>query len=46
MRAASGQQNANFGIKSEAQSGIGIQRLKAQGEIATFHFPDNLARSL
>ena len=46
MRAASGQQNANFGIRSEAQSGIGIQRLKAQGEIATFHFPDNLARAL
>ena len=46
MRAASGQQNANFGIKSEAQSGVGIQRLKAQGEIATFHFPDNLIRAL
>ena len=46
MRAASGQQNANFGIKSEASSGIGIQRLKSQGEIATFHFPDNLARAL
>lgn len=46
MRAASGQQNANFGIKSEAQSGVGIQRLKAQGEVATFHFPDNLARAL
>lgn len=46
MRAASGQQNANFGIKSEAASGVGIQRLKAQGEVATFHFPDNLARAL
>lgn len=46
MRAASGQQSANFGIKSEAASGVGIQRLKAQGEIATFHFPDNLARAL
>lgn len=46
MRGASGQQNANFGIKSEASSGVGIQRLKAQGEIATFHFPDNLARAL
>ncbi len=46
MRASSGQQNANFGIRSDAQSGIGIQRLKAQGEIATFHFPDNLARAL
>lgn len=45
-RAATGQQNANFGIRSEAQSGVGIQRLKAQGEIATFHFPDNLARAL
>jgi hypothetical protein len=46
MRGTSGQQNANFGIKSEAQSGIGIQRLKTQGETATFHFPDNLARGL
>ena len=46
MRAASGQQNSNFGIKSDAVSGIGIQRLKAQGEVATFHFPDNLARAL
>lgn len=46
MRAASGQQNANFGIRSEASSGIGIQRLKQQGEVATFHFPDNLARAL
>lgn len=46
MRAASGQQNANFGIRSEASSGIGIQRLKAQGETATFHFPDNQVRGL
>lgn len=46
MRAASGQQNSNFGIKSEASSGIGIRRLQAQGELATFHFPDNLARAL
>ncbi len=46
MRGVSGQSNANFGIKSEAASGVGIQRLKAQGEIATFHFPDNLARGL
>jgi hypothetical protein len=46
MRGASGQQNSNFGIKSEASSGVGIQRLKQQGEIATFHFPDNLARGL
>ena len=45
MRAASGQQNANFGIKSEAESGIGIRRLQVQGETATFHFPDNLARA-
>ena len=46
MRGTSGQQNANFGIKSEAASGIGIQRLAAQGEVATFHFPDNQARGL
>lgn len=46
MRAASGQQNANFGIRSEAVSGVGIQRLKAQGENATFHFPDNHVRAL
>jgi hypothetical protein len=25
---------------------VGIQRLKVQGETATFHFPDNLARAL
>lgn len=46
MRAASGQQSANFGIKSEAASGVGIQRLKLQGEIATFHFLDALNRAL
>jgi len=46
MRGASGQQNANFGIKSEAASGVGIQRLKAQGEVATYHFLDNHARAL
>ena len=46
MRGVSGQQNSNFGIKSEAASGVGIQRLKSQGELATFHFPDNLARGL
>lgn len=46
MRAASGQNQANFGIKSDAQSGIGIKRLKEQGEVATFHFPDNLSRAL
>ena len=46
MRGASGQQASNFGIRSEAQSGIGIQRLKVQGEIATFHFPDNYKRAL
>lgn len=46
MRGVSGQQNANFGIRSEASSGIGIQRLNAQSEISTFHFPDNLSRAL
>jgi hypothetical protein len=46
MRAASGQQAANFGQKSEASSGVGIQRLKLQGEIATFHFMDALNRAL
>jgi hypothetical protein len=46
MRAASGQQNANFGIKSDAQSGIGIQRLKVQGEVATYHFQDQFNRAL
>jgi hypothetical protein len=46
MRGASGQHNASMGIKSEASSGIGIQRLKSQSEVATFHFPDNFARAL
>ena len=46
MRAASGQQAANFGNRSEASSGIGIQRLKMQGEVATYHFIDALNRAL
>lgn len=46
MRAASGQQNANFGVKPEATSGIGIQRLKMQGEVATYHFIDAVNRAL
>ena len=46
LRAASGQHASNFGIKSEAKSGIGIERLKVQGDTATFHFPDNFRRSL
>jgi hypothetical protein len=43
MRAASGQQNANFGIKGDAESGVGIQKLKMQGEIAVGHFTDNIS---
>ena len=39
MRAASGQQNANFGIKSEAQSGVGIQRLKEAGTLLRAEAP-------
>lgn len=46
MRGASGQHNASMGIRSEASSGIGIQRLKQQSEVSTFHFPDNVARAL
>lgn len=46
MRGASGQHNANFGIKSEAVSGVGISRLQQQGDVATFHYPDNLARGI
>lgn len=45
-RAASGQHAAAFGIKSEAQSGVGIQRLKVQGDNATYHYPDNFYRAL
>lgn len=45
-KAASGQQNANFGIRSNETSGVAIQRQKAQGELATFHYPDNLSRAL
>lgn len=46
MRGASGQTSANFGIKSEAASGIGIHKLQQQGDMATFHFPDNQVRGL
>jgi hypothetical protein len=43
MRASSGQQNAIFGIRSEAQRGR-YSTLKAQGD-CHLHFPDNLARA-
>jgi hypothetical protein len=38
IKAASGQQNANFGIRSNETSGVAIERQKAQGETATYHF--------
>lgn len=46
MKEASGQHNAVFGKQSNETSGIAIQRRKQQGEIATFHYPDNLSRAL
>lgn len=41
-----GMYGANIGAKSQEKSGIALQEQKTQGMIGTFHFPDNLARSI
>lgn len=40
-----GMYNASIGEKSNETSGIAIQRRQHEGDVATFHFPDNVRRS-
>jgi|WetSurMetagenome_2_1015567.scaffolds.fasta_scaffold00310_33 hypothetical protein len=46
LKEASGQHAAVFGQSGNESSGVAIQRRKQQGEVATFHYPDNLSRAL
>jgi len=41
-----GMYNASIGDKSNETSGIAIQRRQHEGDVATFHFPDNVRRSI
>jgi len=46
IKAAIGMYNASLGQSSNETSGIAIQRRKQEGEIGTFHFADNLNKSI
>ena len=46
IKRSMGLYDASVGNKSNETSGIAIQARQDQGNIATFHFPDNLARSI
>lgn len=43
---ASGQYQEQFGQQSNAQAGVAIQARQRQGDRATYHFIDNVARSI
>jgi hypothetical protein len=43
---ASGQYQEQFGQQSNAQAGVAIQARQRQGDRATYHFIDNLARAV
>lgn len=46
IKAILGLYDPSLGQRSNETSGIAINARKVQGEISTFHFPDNLARSI
>jgi hypothetical protein len=46
IKATMGLYNASIGVKSNETSGIAIQRRQQEGDVATFHFGDNLVRSI
>lgn len=46
MRWITGQQEANFGAPSNEQSGRAIIARQQQGDTATYHYVDNLARGI
>lgn len=46
MNMASGQFEAQFGNNPQAQSGKALNALQRKGDIATFHFIDNVARAI
>ena len=46
IQAALGMYQASIGQDSDAKSGRALNAQRQQGDIATFHFPDNLAKSI
>lgn len=46
MKAIIGIYDASLGVRSNETSGVAIRQRQRQGDIATFHFIDNLSRSI
>lgn len=46
IKATMGLYNASLGAKSNETSGVAINQRKQEGDVATFHFGDNLVRSV
>jgi len=46
IKASMGMYNAAIGQRSNESSGVAINARKVEGEVAVFHFGDNLARSI
>ncbi len=46
IKATMGIYNASLGVKSNETSGVAISRRKEEGDVATYHFGDNLVRSI
>lgn len=46
VQASVGMYKANLGQNSNAKSGIAIRKLQTEGDTATFHYIDNLSRSI
>lgn len=46
IKATMGIYNASLGIKSNEQSGVAIAQRKQEGDVATYHFADNLSKAI
>lgn len=46
IKESMGLYNASIGQKSNETSGVAIDARKMEGDVATFHFPDNVRRSI
>jgi hypothetical protein len=46
MKAIMGIYDASLGVRSNETSGVAIRQRQRQGDVATFHFLDNLSRSI
>lgn len=46
IKAAMGIYNAGLGMMGNEVSGVGIRQRQQEGDVATFHFQDNLTRSI